>query len=659
MLRYVAIPMLWGLAMAVGHKSLLAGDVDKQHVGQEAPRAEGGDTRSTDVQKSQNQDEWYSDVNRVMVYLDDHARATVRSIPLQEQLAKGSTDTVPVVQAAALVEETQLSNLAQEANANQDTSKVGKRLLRRQPGKGPSCTSVDCSSESTVRQNNSETTVANPKGCCRPYCNWWAQTTACPDGTGLRSDAASALGTTFYPTTADCCVPSGPNGDAGAGGGVGPPGIGGSQGNDGGPGLTGTNGTVGLKGDNGDPGFTGDDGPIGPAGSPGTGINCAWSSWSTWSPCTVTCGILGFMRQDRTVATIPQNGGMTCNGSSFNFSNCPTLPTCTVPITACVWSHWQSWDTCSTTCGGGWTRQERWIQTYPQNFGADCAGNASNVKQCNTQSCIVVADCIWNLWDSWESCTYSCGGGVSMRHRQVQQYSRFNGQNCTGNAYQSLTCNTLPCQTIMVNCVWADWQPWSPCTQACGEGYQKSNRFVEVYPFNNGTNCDGGSFKRDNCSMQPCTTLKTTTTTLTITTTVQYVEAMPLGIPGQRGTRGDTGLNGGRGAPGLASRLIGMQGIQGANGSIGPAGQHGLFGKHDHIVNCSWSVWNITTPCSAACEGGFQTQERYIVQYPENNGTSCEGASARNVPCNQLSCAHAANATNSNIKEIFFKLASR
>ena len=52
------------------------------------------------------------------------------------------------------------------------------------------------------------------------------------------------------------------------------------------------------------------------------------------------------------------------------------------------WSEWGNWTECSVTCEGG-TRMRSRVCDNPttEGAGANCAGNITNIEECNTQRC--------------------------------------------------------------------------------------------------------------------------------------------------------------------------------------------------------------------------------------------------------------------------------
>lgn len=54
-----------------------------------------------------------------------------------------------------------------------------------------------------------------------------------------------------------------------------------------------------------------------------------------------------------------------------------------------AWTTWNSWGTCTVTCGGGTQDRTRsCTNPAPQYNGAACASNGLETQACNTQVCI-------------------------------------------------------------------------------------------------------------------------------------------------------------------------------------------------------------------------------------------------------------------------------
>ena len=54
-------------------------------------------------------------------------------------------------------------------------------------------------------------------------------------------------------------------------------------------------------------------------------------------------------------------------------------------------------------------------------------------------------DCLWSNWSTWTNCSATCGGGIELRSRLVEQVAQYGGSICSGSAFESQACNTQSC----------------------------------------------------------------------------------------------------------------------------------------------------------------------------------------------------------------------
>ena len=57
----------------------------------------------------------------------------------------------------------------------------------------------------------------------------------------------------------------------------------------------------------------------------------------------------------------------------------------------------------------------------------------------------VIVHCVWEAWDSWATCSASCGKGVQVRTRKVQSYEENDGFPCSGPSSEQKNCNIINC----------------------------------------------------------------------------------------------------------------------------------------------------------------------------------------------------------------------
>ncbi|XP_045177578.2 uncharacterized protein LOC123537808 [Mercenaria mercenaria] len=116
---------------------------------------------------------------------------------------------------------------------------------------------------------------------------------------------------------------------------------------------------------------------------PKSQVNGRWSAWSSWASCSVSCDV-GIQHRNRSCSNpYPSGTGHHCFGKSVEDKIC--LPA------ACSdggWSSWESWGTCSATCGGGIRTQTRTCTNpKPSLLGKSCDGTPIQVSICNKQTC--------------------------------------------------------------------------------------------------------------------------------------------------------------------------------------------------------------------------------------------------------------------------------
>ena len=56
-------------------------------------------------------------------------------------------------------------------------------------------------------------------------------------------------------------------------------------------------------------------------------VDCQWSDWNSWSTCSITCGI-GSQTRTRTELQSAVNGGQVCQGTNQETQSCDSGATC-------------------------------------------------------------------------------------------------------------------------------------------------------------------------------------------------------------------------------------------------------------------------------------------------------------------------------------------
>ncbi|XP_062714042.1 semaphorin-5A [Aedes albopictus] len=117
------------------------------------------------------------------------------------------------------------------------------------------------------------------------------------------------------------------------------------------------------------------------------------------------------------------------------------------------WGEWSSWNSCSTSCGGG-----QQFRTRSCEKGGECDGINKMARACNTQPCKGE----WGCWSDWSPCSVSCGLGTRTRSRQCLSMSGnvIFGNDCEGQSTQYDTCEMPSCDSFLG---WGEWSEWSAC----------------------------------------------------------------------------------------------------------------------------------------------------------------------------------------------------
>jgi len=122
---------------------------------------------------------------------------------------------------------------------------------------------------------------------------------------------------------------------------------------------------------------------------------------------------------------------------------------------------------------GGWQTLTREIVVTNNEFGIGCQ-SLSRQRKCGQKKCPV--DCRQSKWSGWTKCTKECEGGVRGRTRSILVQPKNGGMKCN-TASESEPCNTGSCDR---NCRLKKWTKWSPCSVACGGGFQERFRRVII-----------------------------------------------------------------------------------------------------------------------------------------------------------------------------------
>jgi len=182
----------------------------------------------------------------------------------------------------------------------------------------------------------------------------------------------------------------------------------------------------------------------------------------------------------------------------------------TAKIHDCVMDEWVP-TSCSVSCDdtceasspfkcGGWMEMNRGTIQAPDACGTQCP-LSTKLKRCGQYKCPI--DCHMSSWSGWSKCTAECEGGLQSQTRNIMTKPRNGGVQCN-TVEDTRGCNTGSCDR---NCALARWTDWSPCSVACGGGFQQKYRHVLI-PIRGRGKCPKAKtshrLREQQCNQQDC-----------------------------------------------------------------------------------------------------------------------------------------------------------
>ncbi|XP_052788091.1 hemicentin-1-like [Mya arenaria] len=226
-------------------------------------------------------------------------------------------------------------------------------------------------------------------------------------------------------------------------------------------------------------------------------VNGGWSDWQSWEECSASCG-QGRQQRHRSCDNPEPDMGKPCLGEDVEYRDC-TVREC--PVSG-AWGMWQSWASCSKSCGDGSRSRRRLCDSpRPQFGGEDCQDEGVQMETCNLRTCSV--DGGWSNWSPWQQCSVECGNGFKERVRSCDNPAPSNqGLFCPGSDTERQACKLKECP---LNGNWGGWGYWSPCTLSCGSGTRTRIRLCNnPAPQHDGLFCSGEESQLDYCNSEPC-----------------------------------------------------------------------------------------------------------------------------------------------------------
>jgi hypothetical protein len=330
-------------------------------------------------------------------------------------------------------------------------------------------------------------------------------------------------------------------------------------------------------------------------------VDCVQEQWSAWTACSVTCG-WGNKGRSRRTTVQPKNGGVACldnhQTQACEDAECPA---------DCDMGAWDTWTTCTKSCGTGYQERSRKILAAAQGAGS-CA-STSESRECNSESCPY--DCQVTAFLTWSPCDTTCGGGTRTRRREVVSPATFGGKACP-NLESIEQCEEHFCP---VDCKYGTWTDWTECSVTCGAGgTQARQRHIRSQPSHGGAPCTETEQHKD-CDVVVCPVH------CNITAFGPFSDC-------------DKSCGGG-----FKSRTRSIVSHGSAGYECPPTEDVQPCNTHGCPVDCEvtgFSAWGL---CSAVCGPGTKTQTRVVLTEPANDGKICP-ALKHTASCDAGPCAH-------------------
>ncbi|XP_060600740.1 A disintegrin and metalloproteinase with thrombospondin motifs adt-1-like [Ruditapes philippinarum] len=218
-----------------------------------------------------------------------------------------------------------------------------------------------------------------------------------------------------------------------------------------------------------------------------------WNEWLPWDGCSSPCSTsdVGIQSRRRTCSTSIDDDA--CSGESVDYRTCKIKSRNVLGD----WGAWLSWEGCSVSCDIGLQRRKRTcLNQLSDDEDVLCTGESIDFKICTEKAC---ADGGWTSWREWNSCSATCGWGVSKRERSCSNpRPSVLGQFCDGSPEQTRSCQNSPCSDARndtSNCkttMCSDYGVAFTATNIIGGSSRQTMKFFRV-PVNYGNDFSGAT----------------------------------------------------------------------------------------------------------------------------------------------------------------------
>ena len=216
----------------------------------------------------------------------------------------------------------------------------------------------------------------------------------------------------------------------------------------------------------------------------------------------------------------------------------------------------------------------------------------------------------WSLWSSWTPCTQTCGQGMQKSVRACTNPApEEGGQDCTGTATRFRFCIRKPACPSSYS-VWSVWSRWRPCTRTCGGGKKLRTRFCRRTGLQT---CAGKANETKVCNSEHCPVHGGWSL---------WTNWAPCSKTCSNGTRFRT------------RQCNNPRPTYGGLICQGSRSEHENCNLKSCPVDGHWTKWSSWSTCSATCSQGKKFRMRQCNNpSAKHTGTGCNGASSMMQDC--------------------------
>ncbi|XP_023348017.1 uncharacterized protein LOC111716763 isoform X2 [Eurytemora carolleeae] len=238
-------------------------------------------------------------------------------------------------------------------------------------------------------------------------------------------------------------------------------------------------------------------------------------------------------------------------------------------------------------------------------------------------------DCLWSGYNTWSTCSSTCGQGEQFRERKVLQPARAGGRQCIGDVRETRSCTSRPCPR---SCEWGEYEPWSDCSKTCGGGTQQRRRQISRRADPGGAECDGKPVDVRFCNTQVCSTETESDPDTDEDLETNSINGIRFPEKSLRNaTEQSFKVN-------ISSSKDSISATEKIPITIKESIKAGEENKKSAELECIWSQWGSWSRCTRGCGVGIQKRFRLLLVGPEIQEQTCPGATQEVRICNRHSC---------------------